>query len=70
MLGLSRKGIEMKKSTKLRWIGGAVLIFNFWLIGYYKIEGAIPMLLLTFGFAVGYEYLVVRPLSKDEGKSE
>ncbi len=53
---------EMKKATKLRLIGGGVLVFNIWLIGYYNLEG-IPMLLLTFSFAVGYEYLVVRPAS-------
>ena len=50
----------MKKTTKLRLIGGVILLFNLWLIGRYKLEG-IPMLLLTFGFAVGFEYLVVRP---------
>ncbi|MBN8514517.1 hypothetical protein [Accumulibacter sp.] len=53
----------MKKTTKLRLIGGVVLLFNLWLIGSYNLEG-IAVLLLTFGFAVGYEYLVVRPASK------
>lgn len=51
----------MKKSTKLRLFDGAVLLFNLWLIGRYNIEG-VPVLLLTFGFAVGFEYLVVRPI--------
>ena len=50
----------MKKTTKLRLIGGAVLLFNLWLIGQYRLEG-IPVLLLTIGFAVGYELLVVWP---------
>ncbi|MFC1513103.1 hypothetical protein ACFL5J_01500 [Thermodesulfobacteriota bacterium] len=53
----------MNKSTKLRLLGGLVLLFNLWLIGRYNIKG-ILVLLLTFGFAAGYEYLVVRPLSK------
>ncbi len=55
----------MKKSTKLRLFGGVVLLFNLWLIGRYNLEG-IPVLLLTFGFAVGFEYLVVRPVAKGE----
>jgi len=55
----------MKKSTKLRLFGGAVLIFNLWLIGRYNLSG-IPVLLLTFGFAAGFEFLVVRPLSKEK----
>jgi hypothetical protein len=59
----------MKKKTKLRLIGGCVLLFNLWLIGHYNLEG-IPVLLLTFGFAAGYEYLVVRPVSKAVEKSE
>ena len=59
----------MKKASKLRLIGGLVLLFNLWLIGHYNLEG-IPVLLLTFGFAAGYEYLVVRPVSKAADKSE
>jgi hypothetical protein len=55
----------MKKSTKLRLFGGAVILFNLWLIGRYNL-GGIPVLLLTFGFAGGFEYLVVRPVSKTE----
>lgn len=54
----------MKKSTKLRLFGGAVLLFNLWLIGQYNLQG-FPVLLLTIGFAAGYEFLVVRPLTKD-----
>jgi len=59
----------MKKTTKLRLFGGAVLLFNLWLVGRYNLQG-IPVLLLTFGFAIGFEFLVVRPLSKTEEKSE
>lgn len=55
----------MKKTTKLRLVGGVVLLFNLWLIGQYNLSG-IPVLLLTLGFAVGYEFLVVRPASKGE----
>ena len=53
----------MKKTTKLRLIGGAILIFNLWIVGNYNLKG-IPALLFTFGFAAGYEFLVVRPASK------
>ena len=59
----------MKKTTKLRLIGGVVLLFNAWLIGRYSLEG-VPVLMLTFGFAAGYEYLVVRPASKIVEKSD
>jgi hypothetical protein len=58
----------MKKTTKLRLVGGVILLFNLWLIGQYNLSG-IPVLLLTLGFAVGYEFLVVRPASKDEQES-
>lgn len=53
----------MKRATKLRLFGAAVLLFNFWLIGHYSLEG-LPVLLLTFGFAIGYEYAVVHPMTK------
>lgn len=59
----------MKKSTKLRLFGGAVLLFNLWLIGRNGLEG-VPVLLLTFGFAIGYELLVVRPVAKAEKSAE
>jgi hypothetical protein len=49
----------VKTRTKLRLLGGAVLLFNLWLIGHYSIEG-LPVLLMTFGFAIAYEYVVVR----------
>lgn len=49
----------MKTRTKLRLLGGSILLFNLWLIGHYSIEG-LPVLLMTIGFAVVYEYVVVR----------
>lgn len=57
----------MRKTTKLRLFGGLVLLFNLWL-GQNNLQG-IPVLLLTIGFAIGYEFLVVRPISK-EGSNE
>ena len=65
----NRRGGKMKKTTKLRLFGGGVLLFNLWLIGNYNLEG-IPVIFLTLGFAVGYEYLVVRPASKSTEKVE
>lgn len=52
----------MTTRTKLRLFGAAILVFNLWLIGAYNLEG-LPVLLLTFGFAVGYELVVVRALA-------
>lgn len=52
----------MTKRGKLRIFGGLVLLFNLWLIGTYNLEG-LPVLLLTFGFAIGYELVVVRALA-------
>lgn len=49
----------MEKATKLRLVGGAILLFNLWLIGQYNVSG-IPVMLLTIGFAVAYEFFVVR----------
>ena len=48
--------------SKLRWFGAAVLVFNLWLIGRYNVTG-IPTLLMTFGFAIAYEFFVVRSTS-------
>lgn len=53
----------MKMTTKLRLVGVVILVFNCWLIGAYSIAGA-PVLLMTFGFAIVFEYLVVKPLAK------
>jgi len=54
----------MKKATKLRIFGGAVLLSNLTVIGYYNLEG-IAVLILTFGFAIGYELFVVRSMEED-----
>ena len=59
----------MKKSTKLRVFGGAVILFNLWLIGQYHLEG-IAVLLMTLGFAIGYELLVVRPVVQSQKGAE
>ena len=59
----------MKKSTKLRLFGGAVILFNLWLIGQYHLEG-IAVLLMTLGFAIGYELLVVRPVVQSQKGAE
>lgn len=55
----------MKKSTKLRLFGGAVILFNLWLIGQHNLEG-LAVVLLTFGFASSYEIIVVRPMVTSE----
>lgn len=44
-------------------VGGLILLFDLWLIGHYRLDG-ITAVLLTVGFAAGFEYLVVRPASK------
>lgn len=54
----------MKTSTLLRIVGGVVLLFNLWVIGNYNISG-FPVLLMTFGFAIVYELVVVRLASKN-----
>jgi len=50
----------MKKSTKLRIFGALVILVNLIIIGSYNITG-LPVLLMTFGFAIAYELLIVRP---------
>lgn len=45
--------------ARLRWFGAAVLIWNLWLVGHYRIEG-FPVLVLTFGFAIAFELIVIR----------
>ena len=62
----------MRTPTKLRLFGAAVVLFNLWLVGEYRLS-AVPTLLLTFGFAALYEWLVVRPSvvsSKTPNRSE
>lgn len=59
----------MKKSTRMRLFGAVVILFNLWLIGRYNLEG-VAVLLLTFGFAIGYELMVVRPVARAEKNAE
>ena len=49
----------LQNKTKLRLFGGAILFLNLMLIGYYNLQG-LAVLALTFGFAIGYEFFVVR----------
>jgi len=62
----------MARDTKLRLLGGCLLLINLVLIGHYDLQG-LPVLLLTFGFAASYEYLIVRrailPLRKSTADS-
>lgn len=50
----------MKKTTQLRWIGVVIFTVILWLVAISYNIGGISVLLLAFGFAVGYEYLIVR----------
>lgn len=54
----------MNKSL-LRVIGAFVLVFNLALIGRYGLS-TVDTLFLTFGFAIGYEWLIVGKLSKPD----
>jgi hypothetical protein len=56
---------KVKPKAVARLIGGCIIIFNLWLIGQYRIEGVL-VLLLTFGVAAAFELLIVRPLAKAE----
>jgi len=60
LIFLTSEGFKMKKSTKLRLLGVMVLLINLIIIGAYNITG-IPVILMTFGFAIAYEYIVVKP---------
>ena len=53
----------MKQTTILRLFGGAILFFNLWLAGEYDIQG-VPLLLITIGFAVAFELIIVKPAAK------
>jgi hypothetical protein len=55
----------MKRSTRLRLFGGAVLLVNLYLVGRYEIQGVLA-LLMTFGFAIAFELLIVKPAVKVE----
>ncbi len=59
----------MKNSTMLRLIGAIVIVINLWLIGKYHLMG-IPAFLFIFGFAAGYEFLIVRPTLKKIDKTQ
>ena len=53
----------MSLATKLRLLGAVILLFNLWLIGRYNIQG-VAVLLMTFGFAVAFEFAIVRPVAR------
>ena len=59
----------MKLSAKLRLIGAIIIVLNLWLIGKYGLTG-MPAILLMFGFAAGYEFLIVRPTLKKIDKEQ
>ena len=62
-----QKGMEaMKKATKLRLLGGAVILFLLWFIEHFNMTN-FPILALLFGLALGYEVLVVGPHVKGRG---
>jgi hypothetical protein len=52
---------RISMATRLRLFGAAILFINLMLIGRYEITGLLT-LLMTFGFAIAYEYLIVRPV--------
>ena len=56
----------MKKATTLRLFGGTLILFLLWFVGHFNI-GGIPMVALIFGFAIGYEVLIVGPHVKGRG---
>ena len=58
----------MKKATKLRLLGVAVILFLLWLIGHFNVSG-MPMVALIIGFAIGYELLIVGPHVKGRGNN-
>ncbi|MEO8391191.1 hypothetical protein [Polaromonas sp.] len=52
-----------KGARNLRILGASILLLNLWLIGRYNLTG-ITVLLLTFGFAIAFEFFVARPAAK------
>jgi len=56
-------------TSRLRWFGAAVLILNLWLIGRYNITGP-TVLVLTFGFAIGFELIVVRAATSSSARPD
>lgn len=61
----------MSTRAKLRGIGFLILLVNLWAIGRFDL-GDVPTLLLTFGFAIAYEFGVVRgvPIEKIDARVE
>ena len=55
----------MKKSTKIRAIGAAVIFLNIILVGAFNITGS-TVLVITFGIALAIELVFVRPAAKAE----
>jgi hypothetical protein len=58
----------LNPSTVARLIGGCIIVFNLWLIGRYRLDGVL-VLVLTVGVAAAFELLIVRPLKKGENDS-
>jgi hypothetical protein len=58
----------MKKATKLRLLGGTVILFLLCFIEHFNISG-MPTVALIFGFAIGYEILIVGPHVKGRGNN-
>lgn len=47
----------MKRSTKLRLLGGGIILNNLFIIGAFNLKG-IPVLMLTLGVAVAFEIFI------------
>jgi hypothetical protein len=62
-------GGTLNPRTTARLVGGAIVLLNLWLVGHYRIEG-VMVLVLTFGVAVAFELLIVRPLTNGEEPPE
>jgi len=58
----------MKNATMLRLVGGAAILVILTLAGRYNITGT-PLLLATFGFAFGFEFLVIKPMSRRQERT-
>jgi hypothetical protein len=59
----------MKPRTIARLVGGAIILFNLWVIGEYRIEG-VMVLVLTFGVAIAFELLIVRSFADGDGPQQ
>ena len=58
----------MKKTTMLRLVGGVIILFLLVYTGRNNITG-IPLLLILFGFAFGFEFLVIKPISRRQERT-